>query len=106
MEHLVAPLLAVLKGLTDEPIGVDNSEPNNEESGEALRDDAAPPLTLDIHESRNSSPLVIICYQRRGKATHDAFWQGLHEIFSRVEVLEPPPDFDMPDVFYLLSCQR
>jgi len=71
MEHLVAPLLAVLKRLTDETMG---------------------------H--------VIISYQRRGKATHDAFWQGLHDIFSRVEVLKPPHDFDMPDVFYLLSCRR
>lgn len=50
-------------------------------------------------------PQVLISYQRRGKATHEAFCQGLHELFSHVEVLEPL-GLDKPDVFYLLSCHR
>lgn len=53
----------------------------------------------------DNRPRVIISYQRRGKATHDAFHRGLHEIFSHVEVLKPA-NFDMPDVFHLLLCQR
>jgi predicted nicotinamide N-methyase len=52
-----------------------------------------------------ASPTVLISYQRRGRAAHEAFKKGLHTLFSRVEVLRAP-DLDMPDVFYLLSCQR
>jgi Lysine methyltransferase len=57
---------------------------------------------------RDDSPHVIISYQRRGKATHDAFKKGLHELFSHVQVLNPPNiSGDKPDdVFYILSCQR
>lgn len=54
---------------------------------------------------RPNCPSVLIAYQRRGKATHDAFRKGLHELFSHVEVLNPP-NFDKPDLFFLLLCQR
>ena len=55
--------------------------------------------------SSTHGPTVLISYQRRGKATHDAFFQGLHELFRHVELLEPP-NMDIPDIFYLLRCQR
>lgn len=57
------------------------------------------------NNTNNYGPLVLISYQQRGKATHDAFRRGLHELFSQVEVLDPP-NMDKPDVFYLLACRR
>jgi hypothetical protein len=55
---------------------------------------------------RPYQPRVIIAYQRRGKATHEAFRRGIHSLFSHVEKLNPPPNFDVPEAFFLLSCQR
>jgi len=56
--------------------------------------------------SKKKGPQVLISYQRRGKATHEAFRQGLHELFSHVEVLEPAGLNKPNNVFYLLSCHR
>jgi hypothetical protein len=55
---------------------------------------------------RPDQPRVIIAYQRRGKATHEAFRRGIHSLFSHVETLNLPPNLDVPEAFFLLSCQR
>jgi predicted nicotinamide N-methyase len=47
---------------------------------------------------------VLVCYQRRGKRTDEAFWKALHGIFGTVDELCPPPT--TPPVFHLLSCRR
>ena len=52
------------------------------------------------------STRVIISYQRRGKATHEDFWSGIHSLFD--VVLEPDIShmgIKKPDCLHLLDCR-
>jgi predicted nicotinamide N-methyase len=46
---------------------------------------------------------VLVCYQRRGKRTDEAFWKAVHGVFGSVDELRLPPT--TPPVFHLLSCR-
>ena len=63
------------------------------------------PLFSTLRRYATKETRVLITYQRRGKATDQAFWSALHEAFGSVEELHPPGLYK-PDVFHLLSCQR
>jgi Lysine methyltransferase len=74
-----------------------------------LSHDSANTRPMSGERLQKISPRVVISYQRRGKSTHDAFWKGLRELFSHIELLPlPTVEHSQPaaDVYYLLSCQR
>jgi len=48
---------------------------------------------------------VIISYQRRGKDTHEEFWNGLHALFDVVRETDTRVvGLGKPDCLYLLEC--
>lgn len=55
----------------------------------------------------NASTKVIITYQRRGREAHEAFWEGIHDMFDVVTVdTEQKAGLAKPDVFHVLECSK
>mmetsp|Transcript_3808 Transcript_3808/g.5827 ORF Transcript_3808/g.5827 Transcript_3808/m.5827 type:complete len:334 (-) Transcript_3808:354-1355(-) len=49
--------------------------------------------------------LVVVSFQRRAAKTHEAFWSGLHSIFTHVEEVDiASMDLEKPEVIHLLEC--
>lgn len=67
--------------------------------------------TLEAISHAHKKAQILLTYQRRGKATDQAFWDGLRKRFRRVEVLsdvDERADHDLyiPPVLKVISCQR
>ncbi len=66
------------------------------------------PLMDTVEQLCGEDTLVMITYQRRGKAAHDLFWQRLEQIFTRIEIIDTKERFDLekPESIHLIHCQR
>lgn len=62
-------------------------------------------LTQQARNGQSTHPLVLISYQRRGKATHEEFWTGLHGLFDALieDVNVQALGLDKPESIHLLS---
>ena len=57
-----------------------------------------------LQQHCSEPPVVMIAYQQRGRQTHEAFWNGLHKVFSTVNVLEIPTRAQNGNALFLWEC--
>lgn len=62
------------------------------------------PLFLTLRQYATRETRILISYQRRGRATDEAFWSALHDLFRSVEEFKPT-GFYKPEAFHLFSCR-
>jgi hypothetical protein len=67
-----------------------------------------PPLLATLKQYvLQHNPIVMLSYQRRGKAAHDLFWDGMNQLFSSIiEMDVMSVGLSKPDGLHIYKCRK